>query len=165
MHKESRILLSTLLGSAALAASPAVAADMKALAGTYSFVAVSQTNAQGQKNEPFGASPQGLIVLTPEGRYVSALMKQGLPKFAGNMRAQATPEENKAVVEGSLAHYGKYAVEGDTIIFHIEKATFPNWDGTTQRRTFKVEGDRLVWRVPASASAAGSAEVVMQRVK
>ena len=166
MNKKSRILLSSLLVSGAVAAPPAAATDMKAVAGTYSFVAVTQTNAQGQKSELFGPSPQGLIVLTPDGRYVSALMREGMPKFVSNSRMQATPEELKAVVDGSLAHFGKYTLEGGSIVFHIEKATFPNWNGVTQRRNLKVEGDRLVWWVPVSAAAGGgTAEVVLQRVK
>ena len=166
MNKKSRILLSTLLVSGAVAAPPAAAADMKAVAGTYSFVSVTQTNAQGQKSELFGRSPRGLIVLTADGRYVSALMKEDLPKFASNSRMRATPEEHKAVVEGSLAHYGKYTMDGDSIVFHIEKASFPNWDGVTQKRSLKVEGDRLVWWVPVSpAAGGGTAEVVVQRVK
>ena len=165
MNNKSRILLSMLLLSSAFAA-PATAADMKAVAGTYSFVSVTQTNAQGQKSELFGPSPRGMIVLTADGRYVSALMKEGLPKFVSNSRLQATPEELKAVVDGSLSHFGKYTLEGDSIVFHIEKASFPNWDGVTQKRNLKVEGDRLVWWVPVSpAAGGGTAEVVMQRVK
>ncbi len=166
MNNKSRILLSTLLISGVLSAPPATAADMKSVAGTYSFVSVTQTNAQGQKSELFGPSPQGLIVLTADGRYVTALMKEGLPKFASNSRMQATPEERKAVVDGSLSHYGRYTMDGDTIVFHIEKASFPNWDGVTQKRNLKVEGDRLVWWVPiAPAAGGGTAEVVLQRVK
>lgn len=47
-----------------------------------------------------------------------------------------TPEENKAVVQGSIAYYGTYTV-GDTdktIFVHIERSSFPNQNGTDGKR-------------------------------
>jgi hypothetical protein len=163
MYKR-RILLSALLLSGAFAAPMATAADVKSLAGSYSFVSVTQTSPSGEKTEPFGPKPVGMTLFGADGRYVSTVMKPGLPKFAANTRNKATPEEMKAVVEGNISHYGKYTIEGDMINFHIEHASFPNWDGTTQKRKFKIEGDVLKYHVPA-ASAGGTAEVVLRRVK
>ena len=41
---------------------------------------------------------------------------------------RATPEENKAVMEGLIAYYGTFAVnEADKIVtFRIEASSFPN---------------------------------------
>jgi hypothetical protein len=79
---------------------------------------------------------------------------------------EGTPEENKAVVQASIAHFGRYTVDeaNKTISFHIETSTFPNWNGTEQKRPFTLTGDELVWRTPASTGG-GTAEVVLKRAK
>ena len=80
-------------------------------------------------------------------------------------RIEGTPEENKAVVQGSISHFGRYTVNDadKTITFHIETSTFPNWNGTEQKRPFTVTGDELKWTT--AASSGGSAEVVLKRAK
>jgi hypothetical protein len=77
-----------------------------------------------------------------------------------------TPEENKAVVQGSIAHFGGYSInEADkTITFQIDTSTFPNWNGVVQKRPFTLTADELKWTTPA-ASGGGSGEVVLKRVK
>jgi Lipocalin-like domain len=50
-----------------------------------------------------------------------------------------------------------------TITFHIETSTFPNWNGTEQKRPFTVTGDELKWTT--AASSGGSAEVVLKRAQ
>ena len=74
-----------------------------------------------------------------------------------------SPEEYKAVVQGSIAHFGTYTVnEADrTITFHIQTSTFPNWNGAVQKRPFTLKGDELKWTTPA-ASGGGSGEVVLR---
>jgi len=142
----------------------ALAADAKSLVGTYTTVSIVTTGADGKKMEPFGPNPQGMTVFTPDGRYMSIVVKPGLAKFASNTRTSATADEMKAVVQGSITHFGKYTVEGDAINFHIEHSTYPNWDGTTQKRTFKMEGDTLKYHVP-TASTGGTSDVVLKRMK
>jgi hypothetical protein len=79
---------------------------------------------------------------------------------------EGTPEEYKAVVQGSIAHFGRYTInEADkTITFHIETSTFPNWNGTEQKRPFTLTGDELKWTTPG-ASSGGTAEVVLKRAR
>jgi hypothetical protein len=40
-------------------------------------------------------------------------------------------------------------MEDGHLVFHIEGASFPNWEGTVQRRSFELHGDELRYRVPA----------------
>jgi hypothetical protein len=91
---------------------------------------VSVYNEQdGEKTEPYGPQPRGFMTLAPDGRFSIILMKASLPKFAANNRVQGTVEENQAVVQGSLALYGTYAVVSQKekmVILHVEASTFPN---------------------------------------
>ena len=89
-----------------------------------------------------------------------------LPKFASSNRATGSADENKAVVGGSLTHFGTYVVnEADkSLTYRIESATFPNWDKTDQKRSFVITGDELKYTVPAG-SAGGTGTVTWKRAK
>src|ERR1700749_4589862 len=93
-----------------------------------------------------------------------------LPKFASNNRETGTAEENKAIVQGSLAYFGTYAVsEPDkTITTHIESSTFPNWNGTDRKTSFNISGHELSTHVvtgPLTSIGTGTAYVVWKRAK
>jgi lipocalin-like protein len=108
------------------------------------------------------------MVLTPDGHYSIVLTRTTLPKIAAGARIKGTPEENKAVVEGSIAHWGKYTIDdgGKAITFHVQGATFANWDGTTQKRALKVSGDALTYTVTAPSTGSGKAnDVTWKRIK
>ncbi len=121
----------------------------------------------GKKMEPFGSKPRGSMILTPDGRFSIILMRASLPKFASNNRMKGTAEENQAVVQGSLAHYGRYAVASEkehTVNLSNEGSTFPNWDGQDQKRVWTVKGDELSVTNP-TATTGGVAHLVWKRAK
>ena len=134
------------------------------LVGAWTYVSVDTVRPDGSRVPMFGPNPQGLAIFDGNGRYALVNARSDQPKFASNSRLESTPEENKAVVQGSIAHFGRYTVsESDkTITFHIQTSTFPNWNGTEQKRPFTLAGDELKWTTPA-ASGGGSAEVVLKR--
>jgi hypothetical protein len=143
----------------------AIAQTAKDFVGTWTLVS-STTEQGGVKSDTFGPNPKGLLVFDGGGRYVITFFAGNLPKFGSNNRATGTAEENKAIVTGSLAHFGTYTVnEADkSFTFHIENATFPNWDKTEQKRPFVISGDELKY-MTAAASAGGTATLVWRRAK
>ena len=40
-------------------------------------------------------------------------------------------------------------VQSHTLVFNIQRASFPNWEGEQQRRTYELNGDELSYRVVA----------------
>jgi Lipocalin-like domain len=135
------------------------------LVGTWSYVSVDTLRPDGSREQMYGPNPKGLVIFDSNGRYALVNARSDLAKFASNNRTQGTAEENKAVVQGSIAHFGRYTVnEADrTITFYIEGSTFPNWSGIEQKRPFTVTGDELKWTTPASGGGLG--EVVLKRAK
>jgi hypothetical protein len=133
--------------------------------GTWSYVAVDIVGADGSRTPLYGPNPEGLASFDGNGHYILMTARHGQAKFASNNRNEGTAEENKAVVQGSIAHFGTYTVNDadKTIVFHIESSTFPNWNGTEQKRPVMVSGDELRWTTPASSG--GSAEVVLKRAR
>ena len=129
-------------------------------------VSVTNTATNGTKSELFGPNPKGILIFESNGRFFQIGMRSDLPKFGTNNRATGTAEENKAVVQGSIAYFGTYSVnEADkSYTVQIEGATFPNWTGTTQTRRISISGDDLTF-VNAAGSSGGSNEVKWKRVK
>ena len=142
------------------------AQDAKKLAGTWTLVSNVSTDASGKKEEVYGANPKGQAIFTSNGRYSIFISKPDLPKFAANNRIKGTADENKAVIGGLIAHVGSYTVDekDKSFTLKVEAASFPNWNGTSQKRPFSVSGDELKWHTPA-ASAGGSNDLVWKRVK
>lgn len=134
--------------------------------GTWTIVSAETTRSDGSKAPTFGANPKGILVFDGHGRYALQIVRAALPKFASNNRMEGTAEENKAIVQGMITHFGRYSVnEADrTFTYHVETSSFPNWVGSEQRRPFTFTGDQLKYTA-AAASGGGSAEVVWKRVK
>jgi lipocalin-like protein len=137
----------------------------KSVAGTYAGTSFVITDAAGKTSPTFGENARAMMVLTPEGRYSIVVMRSSLPKFASNSRLNGTPDEYKAVVQGTIAHFGRYTIDekDQTITFHVEASTFPNWDGQPQRRPFTVSGDEFRYKVPAPSTGSGSSETIWKR--
>ncbi len=159
---------SVFLAAASLLASAAAGADKplhEQIVGAWMYVSADTVRADGSRAPMYGPHPQGLIIFDASGRYALVNARDDLPRFASNSRVDGSPEENKAIVQGSIAHFGRYSVDekARTITFQIDTSTFPNWNGVVQKRPFTLVGDELKWTTP-SASGGGSGEIVLKRV-
>jgi hypothetical protein len=134
--------------------------------GTWTYVSVDVARPDGSREPLFGPNPQGQASFDVNGRYILMTARSGQAKFTSSNRMEGTPEENKAVVQGAIAHFGKYTVDeaAKTITFHIEVSSFPNWNQTDQIRPVAITGEQLTWKTPASTGG-GTAEVVLRRAK
>ena len=150
----------------ALSSQPANAEDAKKLVGAWTLVSNVATDASGKKEDVYGANPKGQAIFTSNGRYTIMITKADLPKFASNNRLKGTADENKAVIGGLISHFGTYTVDEKDKSFTLQmvSASFPNWNGTTQKRIFALSGDELKWNTP-QASGGGSNDLTWKRVK
>src|SRR5262245_57339040 len=136
------------------------------LAGAWSLVSIEFVRPDGSRTSTFGANPKGIAFFDATGHYIISVMRSDRPKYVINNFAEGTAEENKATAQGTITYFGTYSVnEADrTIAIRIEGSSFPNWNGTDQKRIFAIAGDELKLTSPA-ASGAGTAEVVWKRAK
>jgi Lipocalin-like domain len=133
------------------------------LVGTWKLVSLTVLKS-GSAVEILGEHPEGQLVFGADGRYTLVAVRANLPRFASGDRLSATGDENRQIVQGSVAHFGTYKVDSaeHMIEFHIQKGTFPNWDGETQPRPFVMDGDRLTYVTPGSFGY-GASTAVWQR--
>jgi Lipocalin-like domain len=90
-----------------------------------------------------------------------------ITKFASGDYREYTTEENKAVVQGSMAYFGTYTVtDADkTIVLHVERSSIPNLNGTDGRRIVTaISADEMNWTNPAPLGG-GSINCANKRAK
>lgn len=147
----------------ALAQQGSLAKDIE---GTWTLQSI-YNEVDGKKTDVFGPNPKGLMILTPSGRFTITIMKASLPVFASNNRVKGTAEEYQAVVQGSVAYFGRYSVLSEkdkTVSMRIEASTFPNYTGQEQKRVMSVAGDEMNLTNPV-AGVGGTNYLVWKRAK
>lgn len=139
---------------------------ISSLTGTYELVAVDNIAADGSRIHLYGDSPKGALMFDAAGHYTLQIYSEGRPRFAAGDKSKGTDEENRASVRGCNAHYGTYKIEGSNIIFNIEHASFPNWEGAQQKRPFTISGDIFKYAVLApTTGGAVTGEVVWKKIR
>jgi len=118
----------------------------------------------GVKAQPYGENPVGLAVFDRSGYVISFLSKPELPKFAAKNRLKGTDEEYRGVMQGMIAGFGTYTIDGDTVTIKWLASSYPNRAGTTEKRTYKIVGDEMT-AVNPTASSGGTSYQKWVRVK
>ena len=142
----------------AAAVGTAWADELTSLQGTWIMDSAYEIHADGTRSTNYGEHPVGLLMVDSAGRYNMQIFKVGRPAFASGDKARGTPEEYRAALVGISTHIGKVAIEQThhQLIFDVEEASFPNWEGKRQVRDFSFNGGLLSYAVPASASGNGT---------
>jgi hypothetical protein len=151
---------------AMLSWSAALAQSLGDVVGTWTLVS-SVTEKDGTRTDQFGTGAKGMLTLDADGHFMLTIIGPDLPKFASNNRAAGTPDENRTVVSRSIAMIGTYSVSSvdKTLTFKVDSATFPNWNGTEQKRLLSSSNrDELKYITP-TASSGGVGTVTWKRAK
>lgn len=133
--------------SAALADTPM---NTFPLAGTWTLVAADVLHADGSRTSDFGVNPKGMLLIDDQGRYSLQIFRVDRPRFSTGDKAKGTDAEYKAAVMGSSTHFGTVRMDADNgeLIFHVDGASFPNWEGQDQHRRYELKDSVLSYRVP-----------------
>jgi lipocalin-like protein len=125
-------------------------AQSPSIVGTWALTAADKLLPDGTRVSDYGANPHGLIIFTADGYYSVQIYRADRLKFSVGDKLKGTPEEYKDVSLGMSAHFGRYTLDPakGAISFQIDRASFPNWDGATQVRSYELKGDELSWKVP-----------------
>jgi hypothetical protein len=98
---------------------------------------------------PMGANLIGRLGYEPNGEMWVMLGRRDRPKFAAAPGApNGTPEEISAAFFGFVSYYGTYSLDEEhlRVTHKIEFCSLPIWAGTTQTRSYTLEGNRLILR-------------------
>ncbi|HZE12081.1 MAG TPA: lipocalin-like domain-containing protein [Burkholderiales bacterium] len=138
------------------------------LIGTWDFIVAQVKAPDGKISFPFGESPKGMLIFTPDGRFTQIHVASDVPKIASNNRLTGTPEEYADIMRRSISVFGTYTIDETkkTVTYHIVSASFPNWQGESQTRTIdKLTADEFINTNPNVAGGRGSASNFYKRAK
>lgn len=118
---------------------PAACAE-NALVGTWQLTTFSLTVVETKEtSRPYGDHPTGYIQYSPGGHMVMFL--------SGELRMPAsgkyTDAERADIHRAIVAYAGTYAVEGNTVVYHVLTSWRPEWIGHDQVRYFETNGTNL----------------------
>jgi|ERR1700730_2292050 len=118
------------------------------LTGTWKLVSWLTKFDGGDTVEPYGSSPKGRLVLTPDSHWIIILT-------GANRKPAKTIEGKATLLDSILAYSGKYTVEGDKITTHVDMSSNEIYTGANQDQTrfFRIEGNKLTIRTPEIVSA------------
>ena len=148
------VAASLMIGASAVAIEP----QPLSLEGTWIMASAYEILADGTRTTNYGEHPNGLLMVDKVGRYSIQIFRPDRPKFASGDKKKGTPEEYAEAVLGSSTHTGRVVVDPvrGKLIFNIEAASYPNWEGTQQVRDYTFKDGTLTYSVPASASGNGT---------
>jgi hypothetical protein len=133
--------------------------------GTWRMISLEVGEGAG-KIEPYGPAPNGLMTIGAAGWFSISITRPGLPKFASGNRERGTDDENRAVVTGSIAYFGRYTIDeaSSTITCTIEGTTFPNYLGDVQTRRLIFDGDKMTYVNDSPSGGGGIAQAKWRRL-
>lgn len=114
-----------------------VLASVARLFGSWSLVSYEVTPQGGPPEQPYGASPNGRLILGANGRMAVVMAAEG-------RRYGSSDAERAALHRAMMAYSGSYRVEGDTFITSVDVSSNLIWEGTEQVRKFRLDDPDLV---------------------
>ena len=151
MNRRTALAVTTMaLSGAALSASSAGAQQKPLkdqLVGIWRALSAETTGPNGAKQQFYGAPAKGILILDAGGTYAQVLARPGRPKFKSIDRfsLEATPEELKVAVTGTVATFGTWSFnEADKVLSRRPEASLlPNDEGVEQKYSVTLAGDEL----------------------
>ena len=111
--------------------------------GTWRLVSFEVRTKEGQVSYPYGKDAAGYILYNEDGYMSVHIMPVGRRRFTAGDIMGGTADEKVSAAETYIAYCGRFVVEGDKVVHHIEVSFFPNWIGVRQERFYEFDGDRL----------------------
>lgn len=111
------------------------------LTGAWRVQSFTRFAKDGAPSEPLGTPPGGYAVFDSTGHVYVQL---------GKAASSASPEE---VAKSLMFFFGPYSAAGDAVSVAVETSNIPDYIGSTQTRTFSMDGDTLKIGTPGGYQA------------
>ena len=114
------------------------------LIGTWRLISWETRSVDSQKiSYPLGKDAVGYIMYNEGGYMFVAIMRPNRVRFAAGDLLGGSTEEKVQAANTYVSYCGRYEINGDTVIHHVDLSLFPNWVGVEQERLVELRGNRL----------------------
>jgi hypothetical protein len=111
----------------------------------------------GKKTALLGEHPNGYLIYTPQGRMMAVIVHE--------TRSPPKVDEDRINLHKyMIAYSGRYTVEGDKVVHHVDISWNESWTGTDQVRFVKLEGDSLTIKTAPRKNAITGIDSVVDLV-
>jgi hypothetical protein len=117
---------------------------------------VTRDVATGERQDALGQNPRGTVVYTPE-RVTFLIIRNN------RTRPEQLPpsdEEKIALFDTMFAYSGRYTVESDRVVHHVDLSWNEAWSGTDRVRFCKVDEQTLTYSSSPAKNPFDGREVV-----
>jgi hypothetical protein len=120
--------------------------EVHALTGAWTLIECAEILQDGSKRFPLGVDAVGQVVYTAEGRMSAQLVRAARARFPWDDYRTAPAEVAAEAFQQYFGYFGRYELDAatGTVTHFIEGAWLPNLEQTSQVRSFRLEGSRLV---------------------
>lgn len=119
----------------------------EAFAGTWSLLEYLLVRADGVVRKPWGEHVSGLLIYTRDG-YMSANLMPAVRRKASHAVMTIGTNDKSHRSSRYISYAGRYTVDVNTIVHHVEVSLFPTWVGLPQVRHYELGPERLVLKTP-----------------
>ena len=116
--------------------SPVFAQEPNPLIGNWKLVSFQTIVDNEAPQDLYGSQPKGFLILTREGRMTGIVT-------ADNRKGGMSDAERATLHKTLIAYSGRYRIEGGDFITTVDASWNESWNGTEQRRHYRIEGDKL----------------------
>ena len=116
--------------------SPVFAQEPNPLIGNWKLVSFQTIVDNEASQDLYGSQPKGFLILTREGRMMGIVT-------ADNRKGGMSDAERATLHKTLIAYSGRYRIEGSDFITTVDASWNESWNGTEQRRHYRIEGDKL----------------------
>ena len=137
-----------------LIALTAYGGDEALLVGSWKLIEWRQARVSDGSEKVFGAGEiSGRLFYDSSGNMAVQYVFHNRQRFAGTSIQDGTTEEIKQAFMSFGAYFGKYVLDAEKrqVTHLVEANLFPNSSGSTQVRTYEIEGNKLILKTPALA--------------
>ncbi len=111
--------------------------------GNWRLLSWESRTADGHVTYPMGDKLGGYIMYNEQGYMSVAFMSANRAAFASEDFRGASVEDKAEAFDTYFSYCGKYEIQGQKVLHHIEVCIFPNWTGVTQERFFDLTENKL----------------------
>jgi hypothetical protein len=118
------------------------------LLGTWRLIsAVREEVPSGVRTDLFGLSPVGFLSYGPDGRMMTVIVRGDRRRPTGH---PISAEEATHLFRSLMSYAGTFEVRGSEVFHYVDVSANEIWTGSEQRRSFRLDGDRLALTTPVN---------------